>query len=421
MKESVNGVKVSVVVPVYNTPPLYLRQCLDSLLGQTLKEVEFLCVDDLSTDDSLEIVQEYAQQDSRIVVVESEENAGVAVARNIGVTYATGRYLYFMDCDDILSEEALETLYTVAEQRAVDVLLFGGAVFYEEQGQVFLGDKKEYTYPEAFSSVMTGPTLFTKRIENECEYGYIWLQFIRLDSFLERNLRFSSAAHTCDDEVFTFHNLNTAQKVSCISNQFYQYRIRDNSGISKPRTNAYFQGTLQWYYQTLSAVPQLNIPQESIPSFKKYFQYARSYVAYNYWLVTGESPVEVEETLLNMEHLLFNEPLEPLKRDDFVSRRQELSPLCFFGAGTEGRRCLRLFKDKGYTLPLVICDNNQALHGTEMEGVLVLPFEKAVEQYPDMYVLITNQRYFKAIHAQVRERIPEEHIVSLPGSPLMRA
>ena len=91
-------VKVSVIIPVYNVEP-YLKQCMDSVVGQTLKDIEIICVDDGSTDNSLDILREYAAEDSRIQIIE-QKNAGAGAARNNGMRYATGKYLSFLDSDD---------------------------------------------------------------------------------------------------------------------------------------------------------------------------------------------------------------------------------------------------------------------------------------------------------------------------------
>lgn len=96
--------KVSVIVPVYNTEK-YLRQCLDSVVNQTLQDIEVICIDDGSTDDSKRILDEYAHRDARILVY-SKENGGQSSARNKGMDLAQGDYLYFLDSDDYILDTA---------------------------------------------------------------------------------------------------------------------------------------------------------------------------------------------------------------------------------------------------------------------------------------------------------------------------
>lgn len=108
-------VKVSVVIPVYNVED-FLEECLESITNQTLTDIEIICVNDGSKDRSLDILNEYAQKDSRITVID-QENGGHAVATNRGMDLACGDYLFLMDSDDILDLKALELTYNLAEEK----------------------------------------------------------------------------------------------------------------------------------------------------------------------------------------------------------------------------------------------------------------------------------------------------------------
>lgn len=120
--------KVSVVIPVYNVED-YLGECLDSVVNQTLSDIEIICVNDGSTDKSLEILNEYASKDSRITVID-QENGGHAVATNRGMGLAKGKYLYLMDSDDILELNAFEDLVKIAEEKNVDFVIFQAINYY---------------------------------------------------------------------------------------------------------------------------------------------------------------------------------------------------------------------------------------------------------------------------------------------------
>ena len=98
--------KVSVIIPVYNVEK-YLRQCLDSVVNQTLKDIEIICIDDGSTDNSLNILKEYAQKDNRIKII-SKKNGGLSSARNAGLKFATGEFVGFVDSDDYIERETYE-------------------------------------------------------------------------------------------------------------------------------------------------------------------------------------------------------------------------------------------------------------------------------------------------------------------------
>ena len=105
-------IKISVIIPVYNAEK-YLRECLDSVIEQTLQEIEIICVDDGSTDNSLAILKEYTQKDERLKIIE-QANRGAGAARNLGMAVALGEYLAFLDADDLYYPQALAQAYSVA-------------------------------------------------------------------------------------------------------------------------------------------------------------------------------------------------------------------------------------------------------------------------------------------------------------------
>ena len=115
--------KVSVIIPVYNSSE-YIRHCLDSLLSQTLEDIEILCVDDGSTDDSLSILEEYSRKDERVRVL-TQENAGAGAARNHGLREARGKYLSFLDSDDYFEPDMLEKARKYIIHYKADFVVFG--------------------------------------------------------------------------------------------------------------------------------------------------------------------------------------------------------------------------------------------------------------------------------------------------------
>ncbi|WP_418586096.1 glycosyltransferase family 2 protein [Intestinibacter sp.] len=117
------NVEVSIIVPVYNNEK-YLRQCLDSITNQTFKDIEIILVDDGSTDNSASICEEYAKEDSRIIVVHSQ-NKGVSHARNIGINQSKGKYIIFCDSDDRIEDDFVEVHYQIINSQNVDIVCSG--------------------------------------------------------------------------------------------------------------------------------------------------------------------------------------------------------------------------------------------------------------------------------------------------------
>ena len=128
-------VDVSVIIPVYNTEQ-YLKQCLDSIVNQTLEDIEIICIDDGSDDNSLDILKEYEMNDSRIKVF-SQENSGQGNARNRGMHIAEGKYIYFMDSDDFIELNTLKDTFEIAEMKNLDLVMFQLINYDEETGELF--------------------------------------------------------------------------------------------------------------------------------------------------------------------------------------------------------------------------------------------------------------------------------------------
>ena len=125
-------IKVSVVIPVYNTEK-YVREAVESIMNQTLRKLEIIIINDGSTDNSLQVAEELAAADSRIQVY-SQTNRGLSMARNAGITHAHGRYIYFMDSDDLLEKDAMELCYSKCEEKELDKIVMVGDRSYDILG-----------------------------------------------------------------------------------------------------------------------------------------------------------------------------------------------------------------------------------------------------------------------------------------------
>lgn len=128
--------KVSVLIAVYNAER-YLKECLDSVCSQSLRDIQIVCVDDCSTDSSLEILERYAERDERIRVIHLDENQGIAAARNTGLKFADGEYVMMLDSDDWLGDGAIEKVYNaVSSEEDIDCALFNFVYYYEDTKSV---------------------------------------------------------------------------------------------------------------------------------------------------------------------------------------------------------------------------------------------------------------------------------------------
>lgn len=224
---------VSVIVPVYNTEP-YLRECLDSICGQTLRNIEIICVNDGSTDGSLSILEEYAARDPRVRVF-SQENFGQGHARNVGLDLARGEYVYFMDSDDCLPFSALQKEYASAKAADLDVLLFEGESMYEskELEERFPVYKTLYLRKGDYPGVLSGQQAAVSLKKNRAAFVSPCC-FISKREFLSQNeLRFPEG-YFYEDNVFFFALLKAAERVSVVHEKLFVRRVREGSTMTKP-------------------------------------------------------------------------------------------------------------------------------------------------------------------------------------------
>lgn len=124
---------VSIIVPVYNVS-VYVEDCLSSIVSQTYDNIEVLCIDDRGTDDSMDIVRQYAKDDHRIKIIQNERNIGLGATRNVGIRHASGNYLFFLDSDDYITADAIEKLVMTAEASEADIIYGGSQAFASEAG-----------------------------------------------------------------------------------------------------------------------------------------------------------------------------------------------------------------------------------------------------------------------------------------------
>lgn len=235
-KDSSIMVKVSVILPIYNVAP-YLDETFQSILGQSLKEIEIIAVNDGSTDGSGEIIERYRQQDDRIIAL-SEENRGQSAARNLALSHASGQYIYMMDSDDRLnSTDALKMCYEYAERNEADFIFFDGESF-SEQGVDRISRNTKRTHLVEQDKRTDGETLLNLTLDTLTHNCVVWLLFIR-KSFIDRiGLRFHEGI-IHEDELFTTILALSSDNIFCLRQSLVGHRIRQAStmGINFSRRN----------------------------------------------------------------------------------------------------------------------------------------------------------------------------------------
>ena len=235
---------ISIITPIHNVEK-YLHVCLNSVLRQNFPNYEIICIDDASTDSSLEILEYFAKKDSRVKILKNDSNCGPGHSRNRGLDVAQGKYIFFLDGDDWISQNALRILFEKAEVDNLDLLMFKGIVYYEE-GRDF--GMAEYYDMEFMNK-------FVNKVFNHWDIDKTKLFSIPnapwnklyLKSFLdENNIRFPDENLIHEDNPFFYKVFTSAQKISLL-NKYYYNRRRWNGSLTTLNNEVVFDNIAMMY------------------------------------------------------------------------------------------------------------------------------------------------------------------------------
>lgn len=233
-------VKISIIVPCYNVEE-YLCDCLDSILVQTFRDFEVICINDGSTDQTLKILTEYSEKDSRVSVY-SQDNCGLSISRNNGMDRAQGEYILFVDSDDKLCSETLEELVSMAERCSLDHIAFKAHPFpHDAEVAQKLGSQLEafrrfYDIPirPEFLVPQLGVQLMVAMQETAHFIMTTSLHFMKLSVLRESNLRFKPGI-IHEDCIFSVDAMLAAKRAVFVDKCYYLRRVRNGSIMTAPR------------------------------------------------------------------------------------------------------------------------------------------------------------------------------------------
>lgn len=260
--------KISIIVPVYNVAP-YLRQCLDSLVRQTYQNLEILCVNDGSTDESGDILQEYAAADERIKLI-YQENAGLSAARNAGFQFSSGDYIMYVDSDDWIDLETCATAVVAAETYHADLVFWPyirefdnssqPKTLFQEDSIVF--DAKSF-FTQVYKTIIGLHDVFLKHPEHADTLVTAWGKLYKKELILENNAAFISTKEIgTEDALFNASVLKNVQCGVYLKKYFCHYRRNNASSLTstyKPRLRSQWKRLFSYMYDTIS---DININQQ---------------------------------------------------------------------------------------------------------------------------------------------------------------
>ncbi len=240
---------ISIIIPVYNVEE-YLAKCLESVINQTYKNIEIICVNDGSTDNSLEILNTYAQNDNRIKVID-KDNDGISSARNTGIKVMNGEYIMFVDSDDWIDIETCEhAINTIIEYR-VDVVMWSYTREYENNSI----PKKIFDQDILFSEIETKSKIYRRFFglydfelahpENADAVVTVWGKLYKASLIKNNNIEFINTKEigSCEDALFNIHMFKYVKNVYYINKYYYHYRKSNSSFTMNYKNDLY----LNWH------------------------------------------------------------------------------------------------------------------------------------------------------------------------------
>lgn len=225
--------KVSIIIPVYNTAK-YLPQCLDSLINQTLTDIEIICIDDGSTDESPQILAQYARKDSRIKII-TQKNQGAAVARNKGISEAKGTFLQFLDSDDCYTLDISEKLYNALIRNDADLAICNANILNEETGKISNSDNWPIQFSEAPIQEVFSWQEYTDKIFTLFHCNP-WNKMWKSEIIKKNKIQFQNLS-SCNDFSFDFIARLCTNKIIIIDETLVTYRANRANSISHYRWN----------------------------------------------------------------------------------------------------------------------------------------------------------------------------------------
>ena len=224
--------QVSVIIPAYNAAR-FIAQTLDSVLSQTLEDIEIIVVDDGSTDDTTAIVNEYASKDSRISLI-CQSNQFAGVARNNGMTHASGMYYYFLDADDYIEPEALALMVKNAQEADADIVVARSSSYDDITHEEALID---YSI-QGVDMEQPLPQSVISQVVFQSFVGWPWDKLFRASFIQQHQLQFQPL-RTTNDAYFTFVSLALAQTVYCMDEVLFHHRMHNGSSLENTRSKSW--------------------------------------------------------------------------------------------------------------------------------------------------------------------------------------
>ena len=402
-----NNILISIIVPVYNTEK-WIGECLFSILSQSIIEIEIICINDGSIDKSKKILKKFAFLDCRIIII-NQKNKGLAATRNVGLNFALGKYILFLDSDDMFQNGTLNELINIINKKKVEVIYFDAYLLFMP-GMPYNKNKANYYRRKKSYGYLSGKDLFSNIILKESFSDSACLMMINRMWLNENKIKFIEGI-IYEDSIFSIQVLMKAAHTFHINKKYYIYRIRSNSIMSsdlKP-INLYsrligYKEFIKIYeneklskYQQKALLKYIKMIERNIKKFKQK-------VKKNEWKIFCE-----KKNVTNYEKILLILVSEIIpKKKIYKSSRKNLENLWklfnsnnieIYGIGINCKRLLDLFNfiNKTESIKRFIIPNQTSFSVIKGKNIKILYNEKNIKKKKSKIVLVLEKENKKKI------------------------
>lgn len=388
-------IKISVIIPIYNAED-FLGKCLESILSQRNINFEVICVDDGSSDHSVDIIKRYVADNENIVIVESNENHGQAYARNIGMNIAKGEYIYFMDSDDWLSmDDALVSMYKAVDGEDIDLLVFNAGYEYEVPRKHqccadlhFKGLSEDVIY--------SGQHFVCECLKHHSFRPVVWQQFWNRKFLKEKLLSFNERTHPYEDALFSFEGMLQCRRIKYISNEYYTYLWRETSSSHVKYHMQYLRAACICYCESIKFLQYYDISSELSQYVSRYLNTFKHLIKNNLVdIVKLKTKIKDIEGLREFEKIVLQQIMNeqfsyigsPLGYDKYV-QLSKADNVIIYGLGDVGKNIYAMMRT--YDINNVLLAVTEVKDDcSEYEGKKVWALKDLVELNDNSIVVIS--------------------------------
>lgn len=372
-------INISVIIPIYNTAQ-YIVRCIESIEKQDLADIEIICIDDCSTDNTLEILNRISEKYSNIVVLRNKINMGLSFTRNIGIKNAKGKYVFFVDSDDWIEENCLKELFLASEENKLDILYFNYIQEYESKNDELLYSS-EYSshYNVDRSVVLDGDNMFVNLGIKGQHRVMAWIGLFRTDFLLSNHILFyNGIIH--EDNLFYPDSLLRAERTMTISCFAYRYYRHSGTICADKEINEKRLHDLIIVYTELDKLRhELQLSERCSIEYYKYLLGLNDEImrSYKRFLAKGISPqLQFEKSHHYIEYLNLTSKLKnrytSYPTDTKIETIQKYEDVIIYGAGKIAVEVINDLHEHGidkFHLAVSTIDEKKYLYGNPIKMI----------------------------------------------------